>query len=276
MKSIVRILWVTALFAAVLSRGEHAEGLASSARRAAEAHAGAKWSHWEKARTAPAGRGLLRSHSLEDIPRLDDFERPSWKEAPKGFRQSETARLELRLNLKKLKVDIVERLLAMLRAHPPLPKPKVDLKEAAEDVADAYLRAVDDFLRTHPGARPKLGSRNFIADAAGLQDEFNSPWCADWAGAMLKAMGEAFPGGHRVNEVFRFDWAQSHAKGLGVFPIQHNFVLVRPVGRPPQFPIEKATSSMTLLDPWRTILPKAYFPNPDGKWYENPTNDGVQ
>lgn len=58
--------------------------------------------------------------------------------------------------------------------------------------------------------------------------------------------------------------------------MQHNFLLVHPIGRPMTFPLDPKKKDAAILDPWRTISPRVYFTNPSGYWYEIPTNTGIE
>jgi len=212
---------------------------------------------------------------LGDIPRLGEEKSPDWVRGPSGLTPAQKSRVEIRLNLKRLKRHIVSYLEEMLSKNPPIPAADAEAGEVCEIVADWYIRSVDDFLRTHPGARPELGHRNFVANLVGLQNEFNSPWCADWAAGMITALDD-LPEAARVHQYFRFGWAQTHSRAAGVFPIQHNYLMVRVAGYPEEFPMDPEKRRAALFDPWRSTLPLVYYPNPDGKWYENPTNTGVE
>lgn len=219
------------------------------------------------------GTKSISALPLTDVPPNDpQGSRDEWLKAPSSLKTSERARLEIRLNLRQLKADLVQSLETMAKAHPPTQGNLADLPQAYDAVADAYLEAVDTFLQDHPGARPLLGSRNFIADATGLQDEFNAPWCADWAGDMLKSVAHSIPPSSPASKLFRFEWGQTHAS----WSREHNYLIVYPYGHPPKFPAADGDTGLLLFDPWRTILPQAYFPKSGGRWYETPSNLGLK
>ncbi len=104
------------------------------------------------------------------------------------------ARINIRANLLSLKQKIVTEVYLMLKETTPVDplingQPSLqELVNASNEIADTYIRAVDTFLKDHPGARPKLGARNAVLDATGISNERNAPWCADWAPAMVTAM----------------------------------------------------------------------------------------
>lgn len=217
MTSVFRILTVLAFGLALVAGAEtHAPGNKTDGRYLIPKDTGARWSYWNQVRSqfaalAKSGQKefatrLIQTHSLTTLPKLDDSKPGPWVEVTSGLTPAESARATLRLNLKSVKQGIIEKLEDMLAENPPLPTPSIDPREATEALADIYIRAVDEFLATHPGAKPKLGSRNIIADATGLQNEFNAPWCADWAAGMMKSVLDDIPGSHPINQVFRFDW----------------------------------------------------------------------
>ncbi len=282
-----RILAVIALSLCigVTAEAEHGTRTGQKTGHELSGTSSSTWAQWERVRSqyrvsSKTSRKALAAqivaiHPLDKLPKLEG-PTGEWIEPAADLSAAEHARLVLRLNLKRLKRDLIQQLETMLAINPPDPKPEVDVAAAIEKLADVYLRAVDEFLATHPGAKPQLGSRNLVADAVGLQDEFNAPWCADWAAAMLQSTFQKIPGNDPIHQVFRFEWGQAHAKFASIFPIQHNFMIVRPVGRPARFPLNPKDKSALMFDPWRTLNPRAYFANPKGRWYENPTNTGLE
>lgn len=245
----------------------------------------ANWERWERLRERYSKTKLserswfLRSNfgmEVSELPLVHSTdEAPNWKSAQGELTAAQRARANLRLNIHSLKIDIVKKVMEMFRLHPPreiVTSPQ-ELLEAANGVADVYLRAVDRFLESHPGARPKLGHRNLVANLVGLQNEKNAPWCADWAKEMVLAFAN-LPYFHPTSRLLRSNWAQSHSSILG-YPIEHNYLAIYPHGNPPELPARKWESSILLLDPWRDLLPRVYFPGGE-EWYGHTTNLGAQ
>jgi hypothetical protein len=139
-------------------------------------------------------------------------------------------------------------------------------------VANRYIRAEDEFLGSHPGAKPQLGVRNFVLDFLGLSNDFNHPWCATWANSIYDSMaamptveyGAVFANGV-VEKSLEFRWVQWNKSKLYVAGLQkqHNWVAVQSVGYP-----EMQTKTQTQLDgeslvyfdPWWDVLPKVRRP----------------
>jgi len=137
---------------------------------------------------------------------------------------------------------------------------------AANEVADVYIRAVDRFLRDHPGALPELGTRNWVADKIGIQNVRNAPWCADWAQNMVGAMQQGVLDGELPTalHIISFSGGQAYDPGR-VIDLEHNFLIVRPRGYEIQFSQVGGNfvdPVILLFDPWRELLPRAYAPIP--------------
>jgi hypothetical protein len=148
-----------------------------------------------------------------------------------------------------------EQVFDMLKKTPPVVPgaPKLterDYVQAANQVADRYIRTVDEFLASHPGAKPKLGKRTNILDKLGVANAVTAPWCADWAEAMTREMANA-------NRLIGTDWGQWKAGDA-----EHNFLLVRSFGFLPTYPIKDPATNILLFDPWRDLLPRVYKPEP--------------
>lgn len=169
------------------------------------------------------------------------------------------------------KVQIVNAVGNMLAGtHPALPGGPIkltdpEIEEIANRIADWYIRAVDDFLASHWGAKPKQGMRNFWLDKYGIQDETNHPWCDDWATYLLGRADEVLDTriivGDRaiaLNQLLKTDRVQWHG-GIPGWRLQHNYVLLRPYGyqvvNPPS-----AEPVIVLCDPWIKIRPEVYTP----------------
>lgn len=190
---------------------------------------------------------------------------------------AQLARINIRANLLNLKQRIVTEVFLMLMKEPPKhPSIKDDssmdtfdrnlkrskeYEEQANLIADAYIRAVDQFLKDHPGAGPMLGSRNMVADKLGIQNEKNAPWCADWTPAMTSALIDV-----RSNYV-SIQWGQW--KKSGIVDLEHNFAIVKPFGHQTQF-LPALDSIILLFDPWRDLLPRVYHPTNEDNFA--PTN----
>ncbi len=162
------------------------------------------------------------------------------------------ARISIRINLVALKTDIVNEVFNMLKTTTPVfpgagKLTDKDYAQAANQVADRYIRAVDDFLATHPGAKPKLGKRTPILEKFGIETAVTAPWCADWAQAMTQEL-------FGVNRMIGTDWGQWKSGGA-----EHNFLIVRSKGYLPTYPA-KETTNILLFDPWRDLLPRVFKP----------------
>ncbi len=184
---------------------------------------------------------------------------------------SQKARLKIRLMLKDLKIHIIEKLMELLRQNPPtklgstVKQLNIDEKlwlEASNQLADTYIRAVDLFLETHPGAMPRLGKRGLVFDLLGIQNAKNTPWCADWASFILEYLDDNISVDSVVNKIFRIAGGQQDYPERTDAWRQHNFVVVYPSGRSISIPLTDE-NQVIALDPWRTILPKAHFLNFD-------------
>lgn len=205
---------------------------------------------------------------------------------------AQLARINLRANLIHLKQGLVDRIYNMVINNPPAGVQIVnaDVAVMANQTADDLIRMVDLFLRTHPGARPELATRNGAADFVGAQDRFSHPWCADWAGAMSYWIQHVIAGQlgqHPANTYLDFAWGQSINNVLPSIPLpplglsrtlynavnvelQHNFIIIAPRGY--VAPINRIQFSapgndavdpvIIMFDPWRDLLPRAYRPTP--------------
>lgn len=113
-----------------------------------------------------------------------------------------------------------------------------------------------------------------MADAIGLQDEVNNPWCADWAKYMLGAADEmidtpvTFAGQEkRLGGILRFKGLQYRS-----YWYQHNFIgiypddgkIVSPPSRRPE---------LLIFDPWIRIRPDVY---PVNKHPTPPNSEGLK
>jgi len=177
---------------------------------------------------------------------------------------AQLARINIRVNLLHLKQGLVDGIFNMVMNNPARdvdfdPDPVAAM---ANRTADELIRMVDLFLRTHSGARPEQGQRNWVANAFGLQNRLNAPWCADWAGAMSAWTDQVivFRGEeHPANHYLEFRWGQANNNG------QHNFLTIMPQGHQIQFsrPGNDAVDPVILLfDPWRELMPRLYRPIP--------------
>ncbi len=190
---------------------------------------------------------------------------------------AQRARINIRANLLNLKQRLVDGIYNMLVNNPPelppvVPRPgNDDYARAANQAADIMIRATDEFLRTHPGARPSLRARNGVADFFGISNPENAPWCGDWAPAMRDAIHQGINSGQADSArlYLRFDPAQAYDPGWP-FNLEHNFIIVRPAGHQTQFsrPGNDFVDPVILLfDPWRELIPAVYRPSP---WSEQP------
>ncbi|GIW95279.1 MAG: hypothetical protein KatS3mg110_3320 [Pirellulaceae bacterium] len=133
--------------------------------------------------------------------------------------------------------------------------------ELGKRIARQYVTAVDDFLKEHPGAKPRLGWRFW------WQDEKSAPWCDDWACFIEERMTdlrrEMIAIGGRditIGRLVIFERGQHYISPGN----QHNFVIMRPVNRklrPPQNPgVPLPDRYYLIFDPWYTITPEVYHP----------------
>jgi len=167
----------------------------------------------------------------------------------------------------------------MLKQYPPIHdgKPlkltKDERRKIAQIIADAYIDAVLKFLKTDPGARPKLGERSRLLDFLGIQNERNAPWCSDWANFISDKLCDPVHtkvsiGGNEVSldllvrpQRVQTNWPDGY---------QHNYVVLRPFGR--MIVLAKdvdrdaaITPYILYFDPWFRILPDVFMP---GKPYD--------
>lgn len=228
--------------------------------------------------------GALETYHLGSIPHIDPRKNTAVP-AEKIFAsalvsESELARINLRYNLLSLKKQLVSSIFSMLKNNLPddvrTGKPGEKLQKCTDEgefvtaanlIADAYIRAVDRFLKERL-AKAMCDRRNFVGDKLGFENEFNSPWCADWAGAIRDDLGSALthPSMKIVNSILTTDYAQ-YNDGY-----QHNFVILKPRGHTVQL-LPKLDSGILILDPWRDLLPRAYTPSATKPWMA-PTNIG--
>jgi hypothetical protein len=179
---------------------------------------------------------------------------------------AQLAHIQLRVNLIHLKQNLVNSLYNMVVNNPPdgqrwTEQDRRNIAIAMNRAADDLIRMVDLFLRTHPGARPSLGSRHW------WQDRFSAPWCADWAEAMDAWISTAIVDPRRKHPAARyieFEWGQYHQEGI-IRDDQHNFIIIKPalhrvqLSRPGNAAIDPV---ILLFDPWRDLLPRVYRPTP--------------
>ena len=176
---------------------------------------------------------------------------------------SEAARLQIRVNLQNLKQDIVDKVDALLQATPPrsggqpVTLTAAQRADAANRFADIYIRAVDDFLRTHPGAKASLGARNTFLNWLGLSNEYTDPWCADWALGMFQNVVYAVRNpANQIHQVL--DGADAQATwGSGAH--EHNWVVIYPKETIPAeslTPTQAMQDKMLYADPWPSLMPK--------------------
>ena len=191
------------------------------------------------------------------------------------------ARLYIQENYRKIKDDIVGRLLLLLNEHPPKrPVPTPDKQgvvwepipltedqklEIASKVADAYINAVDKFLKNHPGAAPELARRLEFGESGFPQGPKDHPWCADWQPGVFDDMANLFRKDELVNSTLGLESIQMNANGY-----QHNWNGIYTRGNKPAVPNRK--SGVVHLDPWHTITPDSY---PSWEHPEEGTNWGT-
>ncbi len=156
-------------------------------------------------------------------------------------------------------------------------------------VADRYIRAVDEFLGSHPGAKPTLGTRNYVLDYLGLANDINHPWCATWADFVHNKIstmptadyGAAFAFGivEVSLEFHRVQWNKSSLPIAGI-QIQHNWITVQSAGYPALQTKTKAQldgESVIYFDPWWDLSPRVRRPGDHQyrltDWYPIPDED---
>jgi hypothetical protein len=177
------------------------------------------------------------------------------------------ARLYIEQNYRKIKDEIVGRLLQLLNEHPPKrPVPTPDKQgtvseeiplteeqklEIASKVADAYINAVDKFLKNHPGAAPELARRWEIGETEFPQGPKDHPWCADWSLAIEADLRKAFDNDALIDSTLGLEMIQMNTDGY-----QHNWNGIYSRGNKAAVPDRK--SGVVHLDPWHTITPDSY------------------
>lgn len=137
----------------------------------------------------------------------------------------------------------------------------------AKKLSTIYVEGVLEFLRTRKNANPMQGQRNAILDYTGIQNEFNHPWCDDWArfvneyiGKKLRDPNEGSIASNEAGNVLlkdiivveRYYWTKDGR--------EHNYNGIRPSGYIPENSLSK-DNGIVLLDPWITLLPIAYWPS---------------
>ncbi len=148
---------------------------------------------------------------------------------------------------------------------------KSELAKQSNDLADIYIDTVVRFLNVHFGAAPGIGQRSNLGDLGVWLDIYDSPWCADWAEAVNTALWDAKVSG-KINCI-AINYGQWNGKVKGS-PRQHNFVIIKPAGYQIQF-LPTIDPVITILDPWRNLLPGAYPASNTRPTYA-PTNIGPQ
>ena len=103
-----------------------------------------------------------------------------------------------------------------------------------------------------------MGERSKLLDFLGWQNEFNAPWCAEWAAEMTRVLTRI------DNNYITVVWGQWNGDGL-----QHNFMIIKSRGHQTQF-LPKVDPVILLFDPWRDLLPRVYRPK-SGRFL-GPTN----
>jgi hypothetical protein len=103
-------------------------------------------------------------------------------------------------------------------------------------------------------------------DKLGIENEFNAPWCDDWARFMLDKLTDVLServviGGKEVllSTLLRFEKVQTNWPG----GYQHNYVILRPYGHQ----LNKTASPddhganphILFFDPWFSIYPDVYL-----------------
>ncbi len=245
-----------------------ATGAQSSNDFAAWDRSHSKWNALVKAEMLRTG-----GNDLDKIPFVSnpDAKAPKFAD-PQRFQldqntPAEWARISLRTNLEFFKRGLVRNIYNLVAdmTHDQNGDPvtEADKIAAANKIADAYIRAVDDFLRLHPGAKPELGERSAILGALGLQNEFSHPWCDDWAEAMRNALRDTITGDPSLKRLFgvmRGYWLEKEPREEG--DLQHNWIVLYPLlpglvmagfDPPDGLPL-------LFLDPWYKILPYSYKP----------------
>jgi RHS repeat-associated protein len=168
----------------------------------------------------------------------------------------------IRLYRPQMRDALGQQLMSMLQAYPPdpavtgHPTTPQDWYFASSILAHQYIDAVEDFLETHHGAEPALGTYDRWSD-----DEYSAPNCNHWALCVNECLYEATCD-PRVNSVFRYKYGQ-YVRPRKLFQQwQQNFILVYPAGHPPQPGPYTGPQPppYLILDPWWDILPRAYPP----------------
>ena len=173
----------------------------------------------------------------------------------------------------EIESELQSRVVEMLRRNSPQragTTTTIDLSESdrlnvAKSLSKIYVDAVDEFLRTRRGAAPEQGSRNAILDFLGVSNEFNHPWCDDWARFVNQYVGD------RLNDRrFTVEIGDSEMSLGSIIRIdryywcsgghEHNYNGIRPWGYQPTEPPTR-DNGVLLLDPWLTLLPLSYWPS---------------
>ncbi len=194
---------------------------------------------------------------------------------------ADVARINIRVNLQNLKQELVNEFNNLLTANPPkeqdgtvIPLTAAEKKTNANKLADLYIKTVDNFLNTHPGAVRKQ-FRFAVLQWFGIQNDANCPNCDTWATAIqggvdtggIMADSSANPSDPVLNNLYDARRAQYH----GIVS-EHNFLAVfskdytMPPNEPGGFGGYIAPANMTaaikakvlLLDPWQDLLPRVF------------------
>ena len=234
--------------------------------------------------------------TLNSIPRLlpggnrDQFQEMDYYQEPGKLPISnptpaQKAMMEIRVNWRYLKQDIVNRVYAMLDGVTlELPVEltweestgpeyrgqetrSVQLSEnerieVANVVADEYIRAVWEFLRSNPRAKPATGTRHWWEGQA-------APWCADWFAGIGRSLHDSSSKTLRIagqavllGDIVFFETLQRNGPPRFWHPhqtMQHNFVVACPTPYKGSIQLAPKKDPVILIfDPWVDMLPRVY------------------
>lgn len=215
---------------------------------------------------------LTKGFPRLSIPRVDRHATlPKFvgKGMPKSRKQ---ARKFLRDNVRRIKMTLVKQMAQMLEESPPKsigPLTRDDITTIANAVADAYMSAVDEFLKSHWDVEPSKCRAifGFLRPSASVCTEWGNRIFASLNASLSQEVvlsdGRTKKLGECVGiQTWSIDlgkgWVDRNFNGTGY----QNFQTLAPAGYifVAHKPFNQQSFSFLFLDPWWYILPVAYRP----------------